>query len=86
MCHRLPTLFSSFITMGLFLFPKLKTAMNEDFYGDIPAIQAAATHVLKNIPSYDIEESMYKLVNRSKPWIKLNGDYFVVRDVLSFKS
>ena len=33
-----------------FLFPKLKTAMKEAFYDDVPTIQAAVTQVLKNIP------------------------------------
>ncbi|XP_029178128.1 protein GVQW3-like [Nylanderia fulva] len=59
-----------------FLFPKLKTAMKGAFYDDIPAIQAAVTQVLKNIPLDDMKESMHKLVDRSKRCIELNGDYF----------
>ena len=38
-----------------FLFPKLKTKMKGAFYDDIPAIQAAVTEVLKNIPINDIK-------------------------------
>ncbi|XP_029159826.1 histone-lysine N-methyltransferase SETMAR-like [Nylanderia fulva] len=59
-----------------FLFPKLKTAMKGAFYDDIPAIQAAVTQVLKDIPLDDMKESMHKLVDRSKRCIELNGDYF----------
>ena len=36
-----------------FLFQKLKTKMKGAFYDDIPAIQAALTEVLKNIPIND---------------------------------
>ena len=39
-----------------FLFPKLKTKMKGTFYDDIPAIQAAVTEVLKNIPIFYIQK------------------------------
>ena len=41
-----------------FLFPKLKTAMKEAFYNDVPTIQAAVTQVLKNIPKTEFKKSM----------------------------
>ena len=59
-----------------FLFPKLKTKMKGAFYDDIPAIQAAVTEVLKNIPINDIKKSMHALVDRSKRCIESNGTYF----------
>ena len=59
-----------------FLFPKLKTKIKGAFYDDIPAIQAAVTEVLKNIPINDIKKSMHALVDRSKHCIKSNGTYF----------
>ena len=59
-----------------FLFPKLKTKMKGGFYDDIPAIQAAVTEVLKNIPINDIKKSMHALVARSKRCIESNGTYF----------
>ena len=40
-----------------FLFPKLKTKLKGAFYDDIPAIQAAVTEVLKNIPITRVEKS-----------------------------
>ena len=43
-----------------FLFPKLKTKMKGAFYDDIPAIQAAVTEVLKNIPINDIKKSIMR--------------------------
>ena len=59
-----------------FLFPKLKTKMKGAFYDDIPAIQAAVTEMLKNIPINDIKKSMHALVDRSKRFIESNGTYF----------
>ena len=59
-----------------FLFPKLKTKMTGGFYDDIPAIQAAVTEVLKNIPINDIKKSMHALVDCSKHCIESNGTYF----------
>ena len=59
-----------------FLFPKRKTKMKGAFYVDIPAIQAAVTEVLKNIPINDIKKSMHALVDRSKRCIESNGTYF----------
>ena len=59
-----------------FLFPKLKTKMKWAFYDDIPAIQAAVTEVLKNIPKTEFGKSMDKLVDSSKRCIELNGSYF----------
>ena len=59
-----------------FLFPKLKTKMKGAFYDDIPAIQAAVTEVLKNIPTNDIKKSMHVLVDPSKRCIESNGTYF----------
>ena len=40
--------------------------MKGAFYDDIPAIQAAVTKVLKNIPINDIKKSMHALVDHSK--------------------
>ena len=37
--------------------------MKGGFYDDIPAIQAAVTEVLKNIPINDIKKSMHALVD-----------------------
>ena len=59
-----------------FLSPKLKTKMKGAFYDDIPAIQAAVTEVLKNIPINDIKKSMHALVDRSKCCIESNGTCF----------
>ena len=59
-----------------FLFPKLETKMRGAFYDDIPAIQAAVTEVLKNIPMNDIKKSMHALVDRSKCCIESSGTYF----------
>ena len=55
-----------------FLFPKLKTKMKRAFYDNIPAIQAAVTEALKNIPINDIKKSMHALVDRSKHCIGSN--------------
>ena len=59
-----------------FLFSKLKTKIEGAFYDDIPAIQAAVTEVLKNIPINDIKKSVHALVDRSKRCIESNGFYF----------
>ena len=59
-----------------FLFPKLKTKMKGAFYDDIPAIEAAVTEVLKNIPINDIKKSMRALADRSKRCIESSGTYF----------
>ena len=59
-----------------FLSPKLKTAMKEAFYDDVPTIQAAVTQVLKNIPKNEFKKSMDKLLDLSKRCIDLNGSYF----------
>ena len=59
-----------------FLFLKLKNAINGAFYDDVPTIQAAVTHVPKNIPKTEIKKSMDKFVDRSKRCIELNGSYF----------
>ena len=50
--------------------------MKGAFYDNIPAIQAAVTEVLKNIPINDIKKSMHALVDRSKRCIETNGTYF----------
>lgn len=50
--------------------------MKGTFYDDIPAIQAAVTEVLNNIPINDIKKSMHSLVDRSKRCIESNGTYF----------
>ena len=59
-----------------FLFPKLKTKIKGAFYDDTPAIQAAVTEVLKNIPINDIKKCMHALVDRSKRYIESNETYF----------
>ena len=59
-----------------FLFPKLKTKMKAASYADVPAIQAAVTEALKNIPINDIKKSMHALVDRFKRCIESNGTYF----------
>ena len=50
--------------------------MKGAFYDDVSTIQAAVTHVLKNIPKTEFKKSMDKLVDCSKHCIELNGSYF----------
>ena len=50
--------------------------MKGAFYDDIPAIQAAVTEVLKNIPINYIKKSIHALVGRSKRCIESNETYF----------
>lgn len=59
-----------------FLFPKLKLAMKGVFYDDVPAIQAAVTQVLKNIPLNDLAKSMHALADRARCCIESHGTYF----------
>lgn len=50
----------------------MKAALREAFYEDVPAINAAITQVLKNIPRDDSKES----IDRSKHSIEFNVNYF----------
>jgi hypothetical protein len=63
-------------TVDFFLFPRLKSIMNGERFGDVAAIQERVTTVLRSILKEAFPDSFQKLNERCQQCVVKDGDYF----------
>ena len=65
-----------FISLWLFLFPKLKLPLKGYLFEDVQDIQGAVTSSLRAIPQGDVQRSFQSLLDRATRCIDAEGMYF----------
>jgi hypothetical protein len=62
--------------VDFFLFPRLKSIMKSESFGDVAAIQERVTAVLRSIPKEAFADRFQKLYERYQQCVVKDGDYF----------
>jgi hypothetical protein len=62
--------------VDFFLFPSLKSIMQDTRFADVEAIQEHVTAVLRSIPKETFADSFQKLYERCQQCVVKDGDYF----------
>jgi hypothetical protein len=74
--HRSPFLFARFSPLLLFLFPKVKTIMWGERFGDVENIKREMTRLLKNLTSQDMQHCFLQWKKRWAKCIHSGEEYF----------
>jgi hypothetical protein len=75
--HGSPLLFARFSPLRLFfLFPKVKTIMQSEHFGDVENIKCEMTRLLKNLTSQDMQHCFVQLKKHWAKCIHSGGKYF----------